>query len=50
MTDDPISREEYQHILLIMNSYGDPDCQECASIRKKLEQVIAEHPDDKFFS
>ena len=38
------TRAEQQHILVMMNAFSDPACQDCSDIRKKLEENIASMP------
>ena len=44
------TKEELRHIMIIMNGYGDHECEICGSIRKKLQDQIAEMPDEFFNS
>ncbi len=50
--DNDFTKREYQHLMILMNGYSQPDCELCAGIRKKMEEKIKSMPDDEpeFFS
>jgi hypothetical protein len=42
--EQQFKKKELQHLMVMLNEYGNPNCQECSDLRKKIEKLIAEYP------
>ena len=43
-SEQQFKKKELQHLMVMLNEYGDPNCQECSGLRKKIQKLIAEYP------
>jgi hypothetical protein len=46
MTSD-LTKRELQHLMMITNGSDDLHCEQCSRIREKLQNRIAEMPDEE---
>ncbi|CAK0771149.1 hypothetical protein CCP3SC15_420006 [Gammaproteobacteria bacterium] len=44
VTGNELTKSELQHIMGMMNAYGERNCDECTEIKRKIAELIERYP------